>query len=236
MNKTVDILYLAKDRIEFTKQTFSMLLQNTNWDLVNKLVVYDDGSPKDDRNWLKKATMELEMKNEFRATNFGSPVAVMLHFLDRREANVFAKIDNDIVVPPGWLEAMTSVMEKRPTLDLLGMEAGRSRPPKDNWRGSYGINKDCSHIGGVGLIKGSSIRRHSRPVPNGRFGWTENQHENNYERAWIKPDLQLHALDQLPLEPWMSLSRSYIDAGVQRKWGIYPREMTWYWEWAGYNK
>jgi len=45
----VDILYLAKGRLEFTKHTLGMLVKNTNWDLVNKLVIYDDGSSKSDR-------------------------------------------------------------------------------------------------------------------------------------------------------------------------------------------
>jgi glycosyltransferase involved in cell wall biosynthesis len=228
----VDILYLAKGRLEFTKHTLGMLVENTNWDLVNKLVVYDDGSGKPDRVWLHQATTKLRMKNEFRVTNFGSPVAVMLDFLDRRESDVFAKIDNDIVLPPGWLEAMTSVMMSHPTLDLLGMEAGMSGRPEDNWNGIYGLNEDCSHIGGVGLIKGSSIRRYSRPIPNGRFGWTENQHASGYERAWIKPDLQMCEMDKLPFEPWRSLSNEYVDAGVQRRWGEYPGDMIdFYWRW-----
>jgi hypothetical protein len=175
------------------------------------------------------------VNHEFRTTEFGSPVAVMLHFLDRREAEVFAKIDNDIVVPPGWLEAMLSVMESHPDLDLLGMEAGRSREPPEDWDGVYGLNEDCSHIGGVGLIRCKAIRRARRPIPNGRFGWTESQHQHPYTRAWIKPDLQMHALDQLPFEPWLSISNSYIDAGIQRDWEVYPREMTWYWDWK-YNQ
>jgi len=228
----VDILYLAKGRRKFTEHTLGMLVENTNWDLVNKLVVYDDGSSKPDRTWLHRATTELKVKNEFRLTNFGSPVAVMNHFLDRRETDVFAKADNDIVLPPGWLEAMTSVMESHPTLDLLGMEAGMSGRPGDGWNGAYGLNHDCSHIGGVGLIRGGAIRRYSRPVPNGRFGWTENQHANDYERAWIKPDLRMCELDKLPFDPWKSLSDLYIDAGVQRPWGKYPGDMIdFYWSW-----
>ena len=229
----IDILYLAKGRLEFTQHTLEMLIKNTNWDLVNKLVVYDDGSSKPDQTWLHRATTKLKVKNEFRLTNFGSPVAVMNHFLDRRETDVFAKVDNDIVLPPGWLEAMTSVMESHPTLDLLGMEAGMSGRPEDGWNGVYGVNLDCSHIGGVGLIRGASIRRFSRPVPNGRFGWTENQHANAYQKAWIKPDLQMCEMDKLPFEPWMSITEAYRnEPGLQRDWPNYPGDMAdYYWKW-----
>jgi hypothetical protein len=229
----VDIMYLAKGRLEFTKQTFGMLIANTNWELVNKLVVYDDGSSKPDRTWLHRATTKLKMKNEFRTTDLGSPVAIMLHFLDRREADVFAKIDNDIVVPPGWLEAMTSVMDAEPALDLLGMEAGMSGRPDDDWDGVYGVNHDCSHIGGVGLMRSRAFRRASRPVPNGRFGFTEFQHNTYPPRAWIRPDLKMCELDKLPFDPWESLTAGYKqEPGLQRDWGAYPADMfDGYWSW-----
>lgn len=225
----VDLLYPAKDRIEFTKETFTRLLENTNWDLVNMLFVVDDGSRSASAKWLQVTADQAPVKTQFHSTQFDSPVGVMLYYLDHREEDYFAKIDNDIVVPPGWLEAMTSVVE-RYDLDLLGMEAGRSREPLEDWNGVYGINKDCSHIGGVGLIRGTAIRRARRPVPNGRFGWTENQHQVPYTRAWIKPDLQMLELDKVPFDPWMTYSESYIEQGIQRFWSNYPREMTWYWE------
>lgn len=226
----VDLLYLAKDRIEYTKESFTRLLENTNWDHVRRLFVVDDGSGSASAKWLQVTADHAPVKTEFHRTHYGSPVAVMLYYLDRREEEFFAKIDNDIVIPPGWLEAMLSVIERYPDLDLLGMEGGRSRKPIDGWDGRYGINKDCSHIGGVGLIRGTAIRRARRPIPNGRFGWTENQHKVPYKRAWIKPDLQMVELDKLPFDPWMGYSKSYVEQGIQRDWENYPREMTWYWE------
>ena len=48
-----DILFLAKDRRTFTEMTFGWLLENTNWDLVNRLIVYDDGSTDGTREWLR---------------------------------------------------------------------------------------------------------------------------------------------------------------------------------------
>lgn len=229
---SVDILYLAKGRLEFTKQTFKMLLANTNWDLVDKLVVYDDGSRVKDAKWLKMAAGDSGVKHESRSTSLRSPVAVMNHYLDRREGDMFAKIDNDIIVPPGWLEAMLQVMEDEPELVLLGMESGMSGRPKEDWDGRYGVNHDCSHIGGVGLMRGNAFRKSERPVPNGRFGFTEFQHRFYPPRAWIKPDLKMCALDQLPFDPWMSLAEKYIDEGESRRWPKYPADMfNYYWSW-----
>lgn len=227
----IDLLYLAKDRFEFTQESFTLLLENTNWDLVNMLFVVDDNSKSSSAaKWLQVTSDQAPVKTQFHSTNLSSPVGVMLYYLDHREAEYFAKVDNDICLPPGWLEAMTSVIE-RYDLDLLGMEAGRSGEPPDDWDGIYSRNKDCSHIGGVGLIRGTAIRRSRRPVPNGRFGWTENQHQVPYTRAWIKPDLQMYALDQVPREPWTNYSYDYYEQGIQRFWSNYPKEMTWYWNW-----
>lgn len=44
-------------------------------------------------------------------------------------ADVVAKIDNDVIVPPGWLDACHAVMEAHPDLDLLGIEPPASRVP-----------------------------------------------------------------------------------------------------------
>ena len=41
---SLDVLYLSRNRREFTAFTFSKLIENTNWDLVDRLVVYDDSS------------------------------------------------------------------------------------------------------------------------------------------------------------------------------------------------
>ena len=230
-----DILYLAKGRLQFTQHTFPALLENTNWDLVNQLVVYDDGSSKRDRNWLAKAVNESGVNHKFRVTTFGSPVAVMNDYLDHTRADVFAKIDNDIVVCPDWLDNMLGVMERNPTLGLLGMEpgmggGGTTIGVPDGWDGVY-REEPCSHIGGVGLFRVKVMQRYPRARPNGRFGGTEWQHKYRPERSWITPDLQVFGIDRVPVEPWVSYSQDFIDREVQRPWNTYPKEMGWYWEW-----
>ena len=231
----VDILYPAKGRLLFTQHTFPALIENTNWGLVNRLFVYDDGSAKRDRHWLAKAAVQSGVNHKFKLTTFGSPVAVMNDYLDYTEADVVAKIDNDIVVCPGWLEAMLGVMEANPRLGLLGMEPGMGSGGTavglpDDWDGTYS-HEPCSHIGGVGLFRVATMKRYPRPHPNGRFGGTEWQHKYKPKRSWITPDLQVFGLDRVPVKPWTDYSMDYTKAGVQRHWNTYPKEMRWYWEW-----
>ncbi len=50
--RSVDLLYLACNRLEFTQETFTALIANTDWQLVHELFVYDDGSQDGTREWL----------------------------------------------------------------------------------------------------------------------------------------------------------------------------------------
>lgn len=227
-----DVLYVAKNRREFTEITFGWLLENTNWECFDRLIVYDDGSSDGTREWLKDTIRTCPQEHHFRRSHFGSPVGIMNDYVDQTDADWFCKVDNDILLPEGWAEAMVSVLEKHDDLDLLGMEAGMSGCPQDGWDGTYGPNWDCSHIGGVGLIRVGAYRRYPRPVPKGRYGWTESQHKFKRKSAWIAPDLRMACLDKIGEEPFASLSEVYIQQDNQRRWEPYPREMAdYHWGW-----
>lgn len=229
----IDILYLAWNRKAFTEFSFDMLCRNTDWERVHRLYVYDDDSEDGTGEWLWNRLQDdpPPVSWAFKTTNYRSPVATMNDYLSRIPVGMFAKIDNDIVVPPTWLDEMLSVMDRNPTLDVLGMEAGRTRPPEEHpgWSGMYGWTQ-TSHIGGVGLIR-TKIFEHALPTPNGFFGWTEFQAEHKPRRGWITPDLLVCSLDMVPAEPWTSLSRDYKAKGWQRGWASY--DVTWprWWAW-----
>jgi len=226
-----DILYVTKGRREFTEHTFNLLLENTNWDLVNRLIVYDDGSLDGSKLWIRKNIGRCPQEHYLRTTHLGSPVSVMNDYVNQTDAKWFCKIDNDICLPPGWLDAMVSVTDAHPELQILGMEVGMSGRPADDWDGVYGVNEDCTHIGGIGLINVAAYKRYPRPLANGRFGWTESQHKFVRKSAWISPDILCPLLDHLEFEPWMGLSHQYVARGLQRDMGKYPKEMAWSWSW-----
>lgn len=230
---TTDVLFLAHNRREFTKVSFSALLANTNWDLVRRLLVYDDDSIDGTREYLRDRLPLLDCDVSFVEHTLGGPPAVMntyLHGHDGRTADAFAKIDNDIVAPPGWLDVLLGVFELEPELELLGMEPGRAGRRPEDFAGGYGWI-DCSHIGGVGLMRTSAFS--DRPPINarGRFGFTEWQHVYEPVRGWVSPDLPVCALDMVPDEPWSSLSAEYVAQGWQRRWPPYDERVSRYlWE------
>jgi glycosyltransferase involved in cell wall biosynthesis len=235
---TIDILLLCWNRLEMTSAVWAWMMAHTNWDLVERLVVYDDGSEDGTLEFLRENAHPFRRKDrmidvELRLSNFGSPPAAMNHYLATSEADVFAKIDNDIALPGGWLDKMAAVMKKHPELELLGMEAGMvAMQGRDGVvYPDYDI-EPCTNIGGVGLMRVSAFRARPEIPYRGRFGFTEWQERYSPSRAWIVPDLDVPQLDRLPCEPWVTLTETYIEKGWSRPWGKYEEKwMAPYWAW-----
>jgi len=244
----IDVLYPIWNRREFTRFSLQMLLDNTDWSLVRKLVIHDDGSDKSegvlpmvqDMVHDQKPGCEVVIHARPWGVRFGSPPAVMNWYIDEHgDSRYFAKVDSDIVVPPDWLKALISVTEKHPHLELLGFEAGRMGPPGHNgtpWDWDrplegYSYEK-CQHIGGVGLMKTASFKIRPKLLEGeGRFGFTEWQHEYKPVRGWITPDLLVAELTRIPFEPWISLSQQYIEKTWEREWPRYHPAWPYWWQW-----
>jgi hypothetical protein len=272
---TLDILFLAKNRLEFTRETLAALERNTNWDLVRSVCVWDDGSERETADYLKSWFDRMTVKY-WRVPKglvwliaghrgVGAPASVMNLFLgdpfwtEESRPDLFAKIDNDTVVPPGWLDACYAVMEAHPELDLLGIEPPASRVPKiaggrrcitpetdyRTWRGGYYESGDlpagsvlvpgyapCQSIGGIGLMRTRAFLENAPLKPHSIYGgFTEWQLQHPHvTKGWMVPPLEVFLLDRLPMEPWASLSRRYEAKGWQRPWSKYPKDST-LWKW-----
>jgi glycosyltransferase involved in cell wall biosynthesis len=229
----IDILYVAFNRLEMTQPSFQELLDNTQWDQVRTLYLADDGSTDGTREYLMEAARRWGGQVVFNGERLGGPVAAMNWYLEAsgEACEVFAKIDNDFVVCPGWLSEMLSVLSRQPGLDVLGTEPMLGDPVLPLLRGR-GI-EPATHIGGKGLIR-KRVFSLCRPVPagqNGYFGWTQFQTAHPFSRAWISPDLPCFGLDQLPFEPWQSLAEEYEQKGWARRWPPYHEGATAYWQW-----
>lgn len=226
----LDVIFLAHNRLSFTETSFPMLLANTDWDLVRGLHVFDDASEDGTREFLYEAIHGCPVEYHLHETDLRSPVLTMNQYVGGSDSERFAKIDSDIIVPPGWLPALKGVMDFNRHIDALGMEAGRSGLEDDVE--VYGYDA-ASHIGGVGLIRTATLGRIPKMRANGYFGWTEQQTQYHLGAAWIKPDLRVFSLDQLPFQPWQDLAAEYIEKGWARPWGEYHRRhMHEYWSWA----
>jgi len=133
----VDILYLTKNRLEFTRQSLAALMLNTNWELIRQVIIVDDGSVDGTEELCRKVCADLLWIGVYCilpklpvGMAYGSPAAVMNNFLMASQAaDVVCKIDSDVIVPPGCLDVCVNVMARRGDLDLLGIEPPASRVP-----------------------------------------------------------------------------------------------------------
>lgn len=81
----VDLLYVAANRLDYTRQSFEALLANTDWTLVNCLYVADDESVDGTAEYLQEALQRSPVTVRFNPGKFGGPVAAMNWFLDYPE-------------------------------------------------------------------------------------------------------------------------------------------------------
>jgi predicted glycoside hydrolase/deacetylase ChbG (UPF0249 family) len=223
----VDIIFLAWNRREFTVESLKYLRLNTDWSRVRRVLLYDDGSVDGTLEELMQfATGDVA---PFEAwvikTETHSPVAIMNDYLEKRHpAAWFAKIDNDVVLPPGWLTTCLDVLRENPSLDLLGIEA-MYPAALDGAR----VAEPCGHIGGIGLMRTAAFKE--LPVAAGRLGFSDWQVKHDVVKAWLNPSLPVVLLDRLPIKPWSELSQQYEAKNWQRPWKRYAIGENVLWNW-----
>jgi hypothetical protein len=236
--RQVDILYVSCNRLEFTIQSFEALIANTAWGRVRKLFIADDDSTDGTAEYLRDHWRYIPVPVALNEGRFGGPVAAMNWYLDETAEDpdapdIWAKIDNDFVVCPGWLPEMYRQMELHHKLDILGTEPFLGDPAMPGTV-HRDIEAPVAHIGGKGLIRRRAMQ-HSRPTPggfNGYQGFTQWQEANEgVVKGWIKPDLPCFGLDQVRPEhgPWRGLAEEYARKGWQRLWPVYGDNAHYSW-------
>lgn len=246
---SVSLVFPCFNRLEFTRQSWAALMANTDWSLVSEFHIYDDGSTDGTREWLTQVTAVIISSLphfHFHKTSFRSPMGVTLDWIKRSCSPILAKLDNDTIYPPGWLNVALDVMERHPELDMLGLECMRA---PSIWEGQgYVFSKraypeavdgefdylPAQFISGLGLYRRAAFAE-ALPEDGGYFGLEEFQQARPHlTTGWILPSLPVFLLDRMPMEPWKSLSEEYVCRGWQRPWSLdlrYKPEQEDMWRW-----
>ena len=112
----IPILMMTHNRLEFTKQAIKALMEHTHEKYM--LMLFDNGSEDDTPKWL----MRLAGQN---VAIYCSPVNVGINgamdFFHQHfgRTEFYAKVDNDTIVPDGWLEDLMACLEGEKA-DLVG--------------------------------------------------------------------------------------------------------------------
>ena len=228
---TLDLMFLARNRMDYTRESLRQIRQNTNWALVAKIVIYDDGSTDGTLEFLRGQA--LEMGAELRQTRFGSGIAAKNDFIKRSTAEMVATVDNDAMYPPGWLDLSIGVMERHPELQILCLENYQ------NLKGDLPHSYQRETFGDGLFVARRDCFRGSLPIPVGTyFGLQAWIKQNEVVVGWIKPSIPVFLLDRVPAEPWRSLAAEYETAGWQRPLtGVrpYTDQDAHLWGWCGWS-
>lgn len=227
----VGILFLARNRRTFTETSLSALIEYTNPDLVDRILLLDGGSEDGTRQMLfdfaKRGHPDFDIR--FRGGTIKVVVESYKHILATSKAPYIVKIDNDLVVCPNWLDISLGIVESNPKIGFLGFI-----PHDPIGLGPYQPSI-VGHIGGVAIYPRHIFRGTVLSGSNTYYGMQpfikKTCIAKNVKAAWIKPGLPMFVLDRLPIEPWKGISKGYTKMSYQRPWKSYKPEDRSLWDW-----
>ena len=126
-----DIAYVARNRLELTRETLGTLWRNTNWTLVRELTIYDLGSADGTDAWLEAEAAHVPVPTRFVRATGGSAEDVARKVDASDGAVTLAIVDGDTMVPPGWLRQRLDALDRRPDLALPAFQLDRL--PYEPW-------------------------------------------------------------------------------------------------------
>ena len=113
-----DLVLLSWNQLECTRPCVESILANTG--LPCRLIIVDQNSDAETRAYLRglRSTPRVTVELLFNPTNVGYPAGMNLG-LRRAAAPYVCFLNNDILVPPGWLEELIRVAESGPSVGLV---------------------------------------------------------------------------------------------------------------------
>lgn len=114
----IPILMLTHNRLHLTKQAIASVLRNTFEPF--SLTVFDNASEDGTQDWLESELAEdANVELYFSRENIGIHGGMDWFHARHYGAAFFAKLDNDTVVPEGWLGTLADTLEDQ-DVDLVG--------------------------------------------------------------------------------------------------------------------
>ena len=163
-NPTVAILYLTFNRLYYTRETLPALLDSS--DTSFSIIIVDNGSTDGTVEYLKELAHPNIEQIIFNKRNQGL-VKPTKQFWKESNAEIVGKIDNDILVPKGWIDKLMDAHIKIPHLGAAGFCHFRQEDfnpdiVRCHLRFENGIYfREQPWIGGNYLMKRDTVIRHN---------------------------------------------------------------------------
>jgi len=199
--KGTPVMFPTWERLGYTKKALPNLLATPRIEVL----IYDDGSKDETRAYLESLSDPKIVARVYRDERQGLDNAIDLFFSVTAGAEWIAKVDNDAMVPPGWLDDLMYAANEA-NLDIIAPAHFRNPVAKRKYlsESKYanpGIYLNA-HVGGLGLVRRTWIDAalqdgdtvHWKRYGKTPGGWTHLQEERGGRIAFY-PKVFVELLD-----------------------------------------
>ena len=193
----VAILMITYNRLDYTKKSLDALI---NCGCNISIIVIDNASTDDTQDYLIKIAKKSNLRLILNKKNHGIAGAMnqFLHYTPYFE--FVAKVDNDTIVPKGWIDNMMPHMEK---VDIV--QAKHHIIPATDPNGWQGFTKNMKRdgsllfnhfVGGSGILCRRSVLSEI-PVTEWKLGgWRQWQREHPNVKKAFCDNVEIKLLDE----------------------------------------
>ena len=208
----IAVIYPTHNRLDYTKITLPMVIDEVRkYDNIKELMLVDDNSTDGTPQYLlsvKCDKSKIYVHNENNSTYF-----INLCLEKHKEIKYIIKIDNDILIPKGYIDLLVKEMEAQNNKDVGFMAMPEiSDLPFINYSMDGYIN--ARWVGCVGIFRRCVF---DEPINSKKkyFGFTKYQ-QDVLKREWRAVWLKGCGNTNLDMSCW-SNSKKYVKMGYSRK-------------------
>ena len=155
-NPTIALIYLTYNRFYYTKETLPALLNSSKYPF--KVRIVDNGSTDETVEFLKELSHPNIETIIFNKKNEGL-VKPTKKFWKETDAELVGKIDNDILVPKGWISTLIEAHKKIPELGVAGFCHFRKEDFNNDIVRNKVLEKNGTYLRGQPWIGGNYLMK-----------------------------------------------------------------------------
>lgn len=221
--KRVPILLLTYNRLEYTKKSLKRMVESTE-KTKNEIIIFDNCSTDGTREWLKEIK-DPRISVILNDRNIKVAGAMNEFFKMTKNKEYVAKVDNDTLVPDGWLDAML-MMAEHYKVDILQPKhfmLHSKFKSFDEWMETLkGDNRIrfSDYVGGSGILVRRAMINDLIPSSESPLGgWTQYQANHPELKKAFCRNVEIRLLDMKDDNEydWKKYPDYYVEVGRMKR-------------------
>lgn len=161
---TAALMMITYNRVELTKQTLESIFKTVDYPF--HLIIVDNGSTDGTIEYLDSLDFSglnylKEVVVKINKSNLGIAIGRNIALLEADKLNVdwYCTIDNDVLLPEGWLSECIDIISKTPSFGAVGVNFESVQYPMVNLNGKIFQNKPQGNVGTACMVFPKSIHK-----------------------------------------------------------------------------